>query len=93
MFFSLLKHGKKLVEYFSVCPLFSPVWGCNARQTWNLKCGSVTKPEKAGKHYRIQIMFLNFKKTQQHISTNPLIGKSLTKPNHELDCFIVHFRN
>ena len=24
-------------------------------------------------------------KTQQHNSTNPLIGSSLTKPNHELD--------
>ena len=59
------------------CPLFSPVWVSDAKQTWNLKCGSVTKPEKAGKHYRIQ-------KTQQHNSTNPLIGSSSTKPSHEL---------
>ena len=39
------------------CPLFSPVSGCDARQAWNLKCCSVTKPEKAGKQYRIQIIF------------------------------------
>ena len=67
-----LQDNTTFMRAFSCIPPFLPVWGYDARQTWNLKRGIVTKAEKAGNITGYKLCL----KTQQHISTNPLIGSS-----------------